>query len=193
VAQKNLGDLYYYNLNRFPDALRAYRRAAELLDLQVRADPANLVWKQNLSETLTYVASALMELGQPTEARREAERGLALAKEIAGRPGATHDQIYNYAWLAVTIEPLSLRDGAAALPYARRAVAMSQEKNPYDLHVLAKAHAAVGDFASAERAEAKALALFPRLQPGQPVPGAQQSVENDLAAYRKALSQARQR
>jgi non-specific serine/threonine protein kinase/serine/threonine-protein kinase len=191
ISQKNLGDLYYYNLRRFPDALRCYRRAAELMELESQADPANVVWKQNLSEVLTYVASALLELNQPAEAQRQAKRGLALAKEIADRPGATHDQIYNYAWLGVTVEPPVLRDGRAVLPYAKRAAEMSQGKDPYDLHVLAKAHAASGDFAQAEEAEARALALFPPVEPGQPVPGARQSVENDLAAYRKALEQAR--
>jgi tetratricopeptide (TPR) repeat protein len=188
-AQKNLGDLYYYNLHRFPDALRCFRRAVELLELQVKADPGNIVWKQNLSESLTYVASALMELKRPAEARPEAQRGLEIARQIADRPGASHDQIYNYAWLGITIEPQDLRDGRTVLPYARRAVEMSREKDPFDLHVLGEAYAALGDFARAEEAESKALALFPPLEPGQPVPGPRQTVETSLAEYRKKLGQ----
>jgi len=44
VTAKNLGDLYYYQIGNYPDALKAYRRAAELLEVQVRADPANIAW-----------------------------------------------------------------------------------------------------------------------------------------------------
>jgi non-specific serine/threonine protein kinase/serine/threonine-protein kinase len=186
VTEKNLGDLFYYNLNNFHEALRAYRRVAELLEAQVSADPQNIVWKQNLSEVLTYVASALLESQEPAEARRQAQRGLALAKEVADRPGATHDQIYNFAWLGITIEPADLRDAKAVLPYAKRAVELSGGTDPLSLHVLAQARAAMGDFAHAVESEEQALKLFSIPEAGKPAPASRATVERSLAEFRRA-------
>ncbi len=61
-----------------------------------------------------------------------------MAKELADRTGATADQIYNYAWLAVSMDPDSLRRSGRSLPYALKAVEMSRGKNPQFLYVLAQ-------------------------------------------------------
>jgi len=187
VTQKNLGDLYYYNLHKMLEALGCYRQAADLLEAQTRLDPGNLAARQRFSEVLTYVASAALGAGQPGEARQEAQHGLAIAKEIADRPNATADQVYNYAWLASTVEPTDLRDPRAVLPYAVRAVQMSGGRDEYSLHVLAETYAALGDYAKAAEAGEKAVALFPPLRPGQPESGSQQTMESSLSEYRKHL------
>jgi tetratricopeptide (TPR) repeat protein len=188
VIQKNLGDLYYYNLHNMPEALNCYRRAADLLEAQVRADPANVASKQRLSEILTYVASTMLATGQKGEARGAAQRGLAIAKELADRPNATQEQVYNFAWLGMTVEPVDLRDPRTVLPYALKAVQMSGETDEYSLHVLADTYAAMGDYAKAVEAGEKAVALYPPLQPGQPRPSQQETIENSLREYRKVLA-----
>lgn len=186
VAQKNLGDLYFYRLSKTPEALHCYRRVAELLEAQCTADARNVVWREKLAEALTYVASALLSEGQAAEARQYARRGLEMAREVASRPGATAEQALNYAWLAVTIEPTELRDAAAALPFARRAVEMGGASDPMALHVLAQALAGSGDYRSAAQAVEKALALLPAAEPGKPVPARRATLEKALAEYRKA-------
>jgi len=188
VTQKNLGDLYYYNLHNMPEALNCYRRAAELLETQTRLDPGNMSAKQRFSEILTYVASAALGAGQMGEARQEAERGLSIAKQIADRPEATADQVYNYAWLASTVEPTDLRNPREVLPYALKAVQRSGGSDEYSLHVLAETYAALGDYAKAVETGEKAVALFPPLRPGQPESGSQQTIESSLAEYRKHLA-----
>jgi len=188
VSQKNMGDLLFYNIGDMPAALDCFKKAADLLEIEMNADPANLVWKQRLSETLTYVASTLIRLKQPAEARVQAKRGVEMAKEIADRPGSNQAQNYNYAWLAVTVEPEDLQEPAKAMPYAKKAVEMSNGKDPFSVHVLAQAQAGVGDYASAIRTEEKALALMPAPQPGLTPPAIQATVQSALDDYRRRLA-----
>jgi len=188
VTLKNLADLYYYEMNNLPEALRCYRKAGEFLEAQCRAAPANIVCQQNLSEILTDIASILLSTGQTAEARAQAKRGLELAKGVADRPGATGDQIYNYAWLAVTVDPADLRDPAAALPYARKAAQIGKGEDPLCLHVLALAYAGTGDYRQAVETEQKALALFPPAQPGKPQQRNQGIIERALDGFRKQLA-----
>jgi serine/threonine protein kinase len=185
TTQTNLGNLFYYDLKNTAEALRCYRRAGELLEIECRADPKKTVWRQRLAEVLTDIASCLMETGQPQEARREAQRGLVLAKEVADSPGATRDQVYNYAWLSVTVDPSDLRDYAAALPYALRAVKMSTPAPPLCLHVLAQAYAGTGDYPRAVETEEKALSLF---SPSQAITRNQRILQDSLEEFRKELT-----
>jgi non-specific serine/threonine protein kinase/serine/threonine-protein kinase len=187
ITQKNLGDLYFHGMENMAQALKCYRRAAEMLEREYQSDPRNLVARQRLSETLTYVASALLGTGQKEEARRQAQRGLAMAKDLADLPNATSDNLYNYAWLAVTVEPIDLRDPAGALLYALKAVQLTKGGDEFALHVLAQSYAGTGDFAHAVETEERALALFPPLQPGQPKNAQRETIERALGQYRQAL------
>jgi tetratricopeptide (TPR) repeat protein len=187
VTLKNLGDLYYYTLSMMPEALRCYRRAAELLELQVKADPGNVAWRANLSEILTDIASGLVATNHVQEARSYDRRGLELAKEVADRPGATGEQMYNYAWLAVTVDPEDLRNPSGALPYALKAVELSKSRDPLCLHVLSQAYSELGDYRRAVEVEEEALALFAPVEAGKPVPRNQGIVERSLKEYRKEL------
>ena len=188
VTYKNLGDLYQYGLYDTPEALRYYRQAGEMLEIQVRADPANLVRQQKLSEVLADEATLLINSNKPQEARAAAQRSLQMAKAAADHAGATGDQIYNYAWLAVTMDPEDLRDPAGALPYAAKAVEISKNQDPMCLHVLAQAQAGTGDYRRAVESEQKALALFAPVEPGKPAPRNRGIVERALDRYRKELA-----
>jgi non-specific serine/threonine protein kinase/serine/threonine-protein kinase len=188
VTLKNLADLYYYEMNSLPEALRCYRKAAEYLEIQVRADAGNIVWQQNLSEIVTDIASILLSTGQPREARVQAQRGLELAKAVADRTGATGDQVYNYAWLAVTVDPADLRDPAGALPYALKALEKGKGEDPLCLHVLALAYAGTGDYRRAVETEQKALALFAPVEAGKPAPRNRGIIDRALEGFRRQLA-----
>jgi eukaryotic-like serine/threonine-protein kinase len=187
VGYKNLGDLYYEQLHNMPEALKCFRRAAELLEALIQADPKNVVNRQRLADTLSYVASSELFTGKPVEARRDAKRSLEIAKEVADLPTATPDQIYTYAWLAVTTDPADLRDPKAALPYAKRAVELKGGHNSLSLHALAQAYAGVGEWAHAEETELKALAEYAPVKPGDPVPVQQKMMEDYLKEIRAEL------
>jgi tetratricopeptide (TPR) repeat protein len=186
VGYKNLGDVYYHQVNNMAEALKYYRRAAELLDALIQSDPKNVVNQQRLAETLSYIASSELS-SNPVEARRDARRSLEIAKAVADLPDANHDQIYNYAWLAVTTDPADLRDPKSALPYAKRAVETGGMHDQLSLHVLAQAYTGVGDYAHAEDAEQKALAEYAPVKPGDPVPVQQKMMENFLQEIRADL------
>ena len=185
VGYKNLGDVYYYQIKDMPEALKCFRRAVELLDALIQADPKNVVYRLRLADTLSYIASAELETGKPVEARRDAKRSLEIAKQVADLPEANHDQIYNYAWLAVTMDPADLRDSKAALPYAKRAAELRGDA--LSLHVLSQAYAGTGDYAHAEEAELKALATYAPVKPGDPVSVQQTMMENFLKEIRAEL------
>jgi tetratricopeptide (TPR) repeat protein len=187
VGNKNLGDHYYYVVEDIPRALARYRRVAELLEIQTRTDPGNLVARQHLSEIRAEIAGCLVKTGQVTEARRETRLGLAVAKELADRPGANHDQVYNYAYLAINADPADLRDAAVVLPYALKVVEMSHGSDPSALHVLAQAYAQSADYRRAIDADEKALALFPPAVAGKPVPNLQASIQHQLKGSREKL------
>jgi len=187
ITEKNIGDVYYYNLENMPAALTAYRRAADLLEVISAGDPENMINREHLSEILTCVASCLIATGKPEEAKREALRGLKMAKQVADHPGATQQQVYNYAYLGITIDPADLRDAAAVMPYAKKAVEMSAEKEPFSLHVLAQTYAEQKNFEMAVKTEEKAAALFPPVEAGKPKPNAQLTVEQFLEKCRAQL------
>ncbi len=161
VTRKNLGDLYYYQLSKYPEALASYRRADELLTTVSREDPDNIIWAQNLSEIEADEGSCLVAMNKKEEARAPSANALVLAKQVADRPGATGEQVYNYAWLAVTVDPEDLRDFKTALPYARKAVAMTQGREPMYLYVLAEDYAGMSDYQDALESSQKAVALYP--------------------------------
>jgi eukaryotic-like serine/threonine-protein kinase len=190
VTQKNLGDLYFHALQKMPEALRCYRRVGELLEAQAAADPNNLVPREHLAVNDTCIASTLIRMNQPAEARRQAMAGLALSKQLADRPAATYDQLYNYAWLATSVEPTDLEDAAGALPYIQRAVAMDNGTDPLSLIVLADAYAGTGNYAQAVTTLEKADALFPTTSTGKAASRQQEMIRERLATYRPQLAKA---
>jgi tetratricopeptide (TPR) repeat protein len=167
--------------------LKCFRRAAELLETLIQSDPKNVVNRQRLAETISYIASAELAIGQPVEARRDAKRSLEIAKQLADLPNANHDQIYNYAWLAVTMDPADLRDPKSALPYAKRAVELGGMHDELSLHVLAQAYVGIGDYVHAEEVEQKAVSEYAPVKPGDPVPVQQKMMENFLKDIRSHL------
>jgi non-specific serine/threonine protein kinase/serine/threonine-protein kinase len=185
VTEKNLGSLYLYQLKKNDEALPCYRKAADLLEAVSQADPHNLAARRDLSETLTYVATTLLGAGHAAEARVQAARGLAIAKELADMPGATHNLIYNYAWLVLTIDPPDMQNPRDALPYAVKAAQMSPGADEFS--ILGLAYAGNGDYAHALEAVDKGLKLFPAVEPGKPVAMQQQSLLDDRKQYQTKL------
>lgn len=190
VTLKNLGDLYYYEIGSFPSALTCYQRAATLLEEQAQADPSNISWQQTLSEIVADIGSIQLAAGHLQEATTESQRALKIAKAVANHAGATVEQIYNYAWLAVTVDPEALRDFRGALPYAAKAVELTKGQDPMQLHVLAKAYAGIGNYRSAVETERRAIVLYGPVEPGKPVTRNHAIVQRALEEFEKQLAKA---
>jgi hypothetical protein len=80
----------------------------------------------------------------------------------------------------LTGEPSDLRNPAAALPHARRAVEMTKENAPNILDTLALAYHLTGEHASAVETEQKAIALLKADSP------ARREFETNLAKFQAA-------
>ena len=83
---------------------------------------------------------------------------MSVQKAQAERPEATANDLNNYAWALLAAEPSDLRDPAATLPHARRAVEMTKGNAPNILNTLALVYHLTGDHARAVETEQKAIA-----------------------------------
>ncbi len=82
-------------------------------------------------------------------------------KRAAEEPDARADAINEYAMFLMTCEPEDLRDPAAALPVAQRAVEMTESEDAGVLDTLAMAYFMTGDTAKAIETQEKAVSLVP--------------------------------
>jgi non-specific serine/threonine protein kinase/serine/threonine-protein kinase len=162
------------------EALVYYRKGLAIFEALEAADPMNTYLQSDVAETLHPLAKLLAQTGQPAEARRLALRALSIRKALAEQPEATPYDLNSYAWALLLGEPSDLRDPAAALPHARRAVEMTKENAPNMLDTLALAYHLTGDHARAVETEQKAIAL---LKAGSP---ARQEFETNLAKFQAA-------
>jgi len=142
-------------------ALRHYGTITDTLEKLVRTDPANTAWRAHLAEILVRIAGLLEKTGQPAEARRQAERGLRAARQLAALPGVPASELTRAARLLLTCSPASLRDPHAALEYAQRAVALTRGTDAYALDTLAEAYLQTGHAEAARQAIQQGLALVP--------------------------------
>lgn len=142
-------------------ALRHYGAIADILEKLVRTDPANVSWQTHLAEILVRAAGLLEKSGQPAEARRQAERGLRAARQVAENPSAPAAELTRAARLLVTCRPVALRDPATALRYAQRAVTLTRGQDAYALDTLAEAYLQSGNPDAARQAIYQGLALVP--------------------------------
>jgi tetratricopeptide (TPR) repeat protein len=145
---------------RTAEALAHCREQLTLLEGLFAADRANTVWHFELAGALHALAALYAPAGQTAEARRLTVRALGLQKGLAERTHATATDLHLYARALLTAEPAELRDPAAALPHARRAVEMTRGTIPALLDTLALAYHLTGDHARAVTTAEQGLALL---------------------------------
>lgn len=116
------------------------------------------------------------------EARTYAAGLLGREKEWANRAGATTEDLNAYAWSLLSCEPPELRNAVAALPYARRAVELTEGKHAGILDTLAMAHFRMGDTSRAIQMEEKAIRL------GASNAELSKALQVNLAIFRAALT-----
>ncbi|HYB32945.1 MAG TPA: protein kinase [Steroidobacteraceae bacterium] len=138
-------------------ALDAYRQAIAILEKLSAAAPANVFMRSQLADALVATGAVLAHQDSVAEARRLTSRGVAIARDLANRATATPDDLSQYALILLTCQPPDLRDAAAALRTAERAVERSAGRDPKSLHILAQAYSQNGDAARAAEAERRAL------------------------------------
>lgn len=144
------------------DAITHYRRAIALRDgnaaghyglalalaRQRKIDEAIEHWQKSLelqpdnTQARNYLGTALVGVGRTREAVEQWQKTLAFDPENG-------DALNNLAWIFATSADASLRDGAKAVEYAKRATTMPGGDNPLVFRTLAAAYAENREFEDA--------------------------------------------
>ena len=190
-SRRRLAVSYTYLANvhierKEPDkAAQAYERAITELDALAAADPANARIRTELSYMLNQRVRILMATGRRDDARRDAQRALALLLAGTEQPGAGGEAFNEYAWALVSTEVEEVRNPRLALQYAARAVERAGSANPVYLHTLGWAHYRLGNHQEAISTLEQALKTMPPATSG-PAVGLRRQVETDLAVFKSA-------
>jgi len=179
-AYKNLADLQRRS-GKVKDALASLQQSMRITEQLLQEDPKsaqNLIDRQQVEMLQIELLHANGQLRESEAATREALAGM---KALADQPGAPYHHAADYAELLATTPFAGLRNDAAALQYARKAVTMTRESDPGVWHVLALAYERNEDPVHAADADRKALSLLPPRVAGQR-PGQFRTVlENEIA------------
>jgi len=129
-----------------------YRRAYEIDCRVLGTDHPRTVIPMN------DLLRVLRVQGKTTEIRPLIVERLQHLQRAAERPDADALTLHTYAWELLHCEPADLRDPSTALPIARRAVTLSNGKNPGMLETLALAFRQTGDLDQAIDTQRRAIA-----------------------------------
>jgi tetratricopeptide (TPR) repeat protein len=163
------------------DALQSIRQSQQITEEMIKIDPQNQALQIDREQALFLEIRLLSANGNSAAQRSETKRALAMLKEQANRKDATYQPISDYAELLATTPFPELRDDAAALQYAQRAVALTHETDPDVLHVLAITYASSHNPERASEFDRKALAQLPPAKPGHPSYGLRKTLEQESA------------
>ena len=157
-----------------------YRKGLALIDTLAAAQPENLQVQEKLAETLAEFGDQLEQSGNHEEARRLIARGVEVEKGLADSPNTSAQAVDDYVETLLTCNRDYPCDARAAVPYAKRAVELTNGSDPEMLGTLAAAYFQAGDPALAVETEEKAVALVTS-------PAARLPYEASLTKYRHAL------
>jgi non-specific serine/threonine protein kinase/serine/threonine-protein kinase len=169
-AQKRLGKLD----SALPSVSKSLADSRQLL----HEDPKDLQAGRDISQELVLLIDVLQRGGHAAEARNETSAALEWLK-----PLAPLDSYYleNYVTLLVKTPFPELRSPGEALASALTAV--SRDRNPETLDLLARAYSQDGKISDAIATERAGLALLPPAIPAHPMP----ENRGDMEAFLSAL------
>jgi len=126
----------------------------------LRVDPANLVWRQNLAHERCLRGTLLARLGHPQQALAIAKAALEDEAQLAANPNASRLILSTAIEDLRSVEPVELRDPTRCLDFAQRNAAAGQQQEPYALYLLAMAYRQAGRLEEARAEAARALTLI---------------------------------
>ena len=164
---RSLGEEHFYT-RRAMASLAAFLERAGKLDeaVAVRRDLL-VVTERCCSESgatfqaeMGMTARALVNVGRIDEARAVNGKRLAYLCQRAEAEKENYTLLNNYAWGLLTCVPTDMRDVAAALPIAEKAVKVSEWKSPPLLDTLALAYDYAGRIDEAIKTQRRSLELL---------------------------------
>ena len=160
-----LAQAYWYlaEVQRFAgkseEALESIRQSLHMTEALVSEEPKDERLPIDRQQGLMKEIELLAANHRTEEARAETKRALQIMKPLADQGAFQHAG--DYAQLLATTPFVELRDDAAALQYARKAVTMTREADPDVLHTLAIAYERNGDKQHAIEVDKRALSMLP--------------------------------
>ncbi len=121
----------------------------------------------DLQGEIDALTRALIRMGRIDEARLETQKLLAGLRANAEKNGKEPLAHNNYAWALLICVPVDLRDVDQALPFAEKAVKLSDGKNSAILDTLALAHHLAGNNDKAVKLQKRSLELLPLERRGE--------------------------
>ncbi len=156
-------------------------RSLEIIEKARSVRPMSATVGSCHAEVLKHLARFATAAGKSDEARGYWRKAIDSSKEQADREGAGAGELNRYADLLLESGPADLRDPRSALPYARRAVALSGEKDPEILDTLALVLSLTGGLDEAVTVERRALSLLPERPPDRRGDELRRIIEGRLA------------
>jgi serine/threonine protein kinase/tetratricopeptide (TPR) repeat protein len=155
-----------------PDTMTALNTLALAIERQGRPDEAEPYYQQSWEVTRKILGPDHPRTQLPMNnllrvlatQRKTTERQPILAARLdslrraADAFDADAHAVHTYAWELVTCDDESLRDGPSAVPYAQRAVALSEGNDANMLDTLARAHQMAGNLDIAIKIQEQAIA-----------------------------------
>jgi tetratricopeptide (TPR) repeat protein len=133
-------------------ALETSRRVESLLQVLIRRDPQNPVWRGHLADLEERMSDLLAQKGAKSEGARLRAKADTTARELASRPGATVLDLCRAGRM--------LKDVA----FAEKCAEFGGQ-NPDSLRVLAKAYRGAGRLEDARRVARQGLAMLALTRP----------------------------
>jgi tetratricopeptide (TPR) repeat protein len=145
-----------------------YAKTVEVFNRMAKLSPNNTNLKAERAYAQVKTGTMSLQLGDSANGAELSRKGMAELKEVASRPDASL-MILDYAGnSALWILPAELRDQAFAIKCAERGVALSHHQTASALLSLADAYSAAGQKEKSRTTAKEALALLPKLRPGEP-------------------------
>jgi tetratricopeptide (TPR) repeat protein len=157
-AYKNLAEVQQL-AGKKEEALAKLRISLKETEKLLEEDPKDKGKQIDFEQGLTEAIALLHANRLFKEERAETKRALEFMKPLADGDNFQHAE--DYAQLLATTSFDDLRDDAAALRYARKAVSLTHETDPDTLHVLALAYERNGNRPLALETANKALSKLP--------------------------------
>ena len=165
------------------EGLSSVRRSLEIAEKLLSTNSRDRLLQIDVHQAWMLLVDLLALNGKPVESRLETEKLLRFLKPLVEKDDASVYQIKDYCELLETTPFVDLQNGAEALHYAQKAVAMTHEKDISSLDLLARAYAMKSDFANALANGRKAIDLLPPVDPSRDTPEVRKTLESNLSRW----------
>jgi tetratricopeptide (TPR) repeat protein len=156
-----IGDVLLFSAKRYKEASDQYQKALDVSERLAADDPKNAQFQRDRITYLGRLADASVQAGEKAKAQVLTKRAINILKPLVDQPNPSQFFLYQYAWTLVTTPFAELRNSPEALRVAERLVELTRGTDPRTVDILARAHAAAGNYARAVEMEDKALKLLP--------------------------------